>query len=163
MRIIVISDTHGRYRALSSVVLSNMNADAFIHLGDGEEEYLRIIDDFPRLQPKFYYIKGNCDYGSSQPEFLTLDIAPGHRIFATHGHRYGVNYGLKTLVSTARDKGCNIVLYGHTHEQLCTYDNGIYIMNPGSAARPRDGRGPSYGFIDTLPDGKAFLSNAPVR
>lgn len=110
MRIIVISDTHGRYNALSSVILSNMSADAFIHLGDGEEEFLQLIDNFPSLAPKFYYVKGNCDYGSQRQEFLTLDIAPGHRILATHGHRFGVNYGKAGILDKAKEHRCNLSL-----------------------------------------------------
>lgn len=153
MRIIVISDTHGRYRALSSIVLRNLRADAFIHLGDGEEEFRKLIYDFPDVAPRFHYIKGNCDYGSERPLSMALDIAPGHRIFATHGHRYGVNYDLGTLIQTAKEQNCDIALYGHTHVQLCTYQEGIHIMNPGSASIPRDGRPPSYGFIDITPAG----------
>lgn len=158
MRIIVISDTHGRYHALSSVILSNMNADAFIHLGDGEEEYLRLIDNFPSVADKFYYIKGNCDYGSQRPEFLTLEIAPGHRILATHGHRFGVNYGNAGILDKAKELRCNIILHGHTHVRCNTYKDGFYILNPGSAAKPRDGFPPSYAFIDLLPDGKAVAN-----
>ncbi len=153
MRIIVISDTHGRYRALASIVLANLNADAFIHLGDGEEEYQRVISDFPQVASKFYYIKGNCDYGSQRPLSAVLDLAPGHRIFATHGHRYAVKYDLGALIQSAKEQGCDIALYGHTHVQLCTYEDEIHIMNPGSAACPRDGRAPSYGFIDITPAG----------
>ncbi|MBQ8724411.1 MAG: metallophosphoesterase [Oscillospiraceae bacterium] len=163
MRIIVISDTHGRYSALSSVILSNMRADAFIHLGDGEEEYLRLIDNFPSIAPKFYYVKGNCDYGSQRPEFLTLDIAPGHRILATHGHRFGVNYGKAGILDKAKEHRCNIILHGHTHVRCNTYENGIYILNPGSASRPRDGFPPSYAFIDLLPDGTAIANIIDVR
>ncbi len=163
MRIIVISDTHGRYAALSSVVLSNMSADAFIHLGDGEEEYLRLIDNFPSLAPKFYYVKGNCDYGSQRPEFLAFDIAPGHRILATHGHRFGVNYGNVGILDKAKELNCNVILHGHTHVRCNTYENGIYILNPGSASRPRDGFPPSYAFIDLLPDGKAVANIIDVK
>ena len=163
MRIIVISDTHGRYNALSSVILSNMSANAFIHLGDGEEEFLQLIDNFPSLAPKFYYVKGNCDYGSQRQEFLTLDIAPGHRILATHGHRFGVNYGKAGILDKAKEHRCNIILHGHTHVRCNTYENGIYILNPGSASRPRDGFPPSYAFIDLLPDGKAIANIIDVR
>ena len=32
-------------------------------------------------------------------------------------------------------------------------ENGIYIMNPGSASSPRDGKKPSYGIIDITKSG----------
>lgn len=153
MRIIVLSDTHGSYSRLHTVVMNNHNADAFIHLGDGEEEYLTLLENFPRIASKFHYVKGNCDWGSSAPAFKVIDIAPGHRIFAAHGDRYAVKYDMGTLLTTAKEYGCDIALYGHTHVRHCAYIDGIHVMNPGSAARPRDGQLPSYGFIDITPTG----------
>lgn len=153
MRIIVVSDTHGLYSRLHAVIMRNLKADAFIHLGDGEEECDLLMRNFPEIVPRFHYVKGNCDYGSQAPIFKTLDIAPGHRIFATHGHRYGVNFDLGTLITTAKENGCDIALYGHTHVQKSTYEDGVHILNPGSASCPRDGRPASYGFIDITPAG----------
>ena len=148
MRIIVISDTHGAYNRLYKVVMNNFKADAFIHLGDCLDECMELLKNFPALAERFYFVKGNCDYGSSVPTYKIIDIAPGHRIFATHGHRYGVNYDTGTILSTAKVNNCDIVVFGHTHVRLCTYEDGIHIMNPGSASRPRDGKPASYGFID---------------
>ena len=36
MRIVVLSDTHGNYFNLESIILRNTDADWRIHLGDGE-------------------------------------------------------------------------------------------------------------------------------
>lgn len=47
----------------------------------------------------------------------------------------------------ARQEGADIVLYGHTHTGVTCYDDGLYIMNPGSI---RDGH---YGMIDIVPGG----------
>lgn len=148
MRIIVISDTHENYKALESVLLRNQNADACIHLGDGEYEANQFLSCHPEWNGKFFYIKGNCDYGSVHPYFLTLDIVPGHRIFATHGHRYAVKYGHEALIQIAKENDCDIALYGHTHVRCATYEENLYILNPGSASRPRDGFAPSYAFLD---------------
>ncbi len=158
MRIIVVSDTHGLYSRLHAVIMRNLKADAFIHLGDGETEYQQLLRSFPEIEGRFYYIKGNCDYGSQAPLFRTLDIVPGHRIFATHGHRYGVNFDLGTLITTAKENGCDIALYGHTHVMKSTYEDGVHILNPGSASSPRDGNPASYGFIDITPAG-VFTNN----
>lgn len=102
----------------------------------------------PEVADKFRYIKGNCDYGSEAPLTQTIDLMPGHRVFATHGHRYRVNSTLDYLEQAALEEGCDIALYGHTHVSQCTYENGIYVMNPGSASCPRDGNPPSYGILD---------------
>ncbi len=161
MRVIVISDTHGSYANLCNVVKRNMSADAFIHLGDGEKEYRLLMEALPELSKKFYYVRGNCDYGGDGADYRVIDIAPGYRIFATHGHLYGVNFSLATLTGVARDNRCNIALYGHTHVRRCSYDNGVYIMNPGSASRPRDGQPPSYGYID-ITDSGVMTSNVSL-
>lgn len=57
---------------------------------------------------------------------------------AVHGHKYGVKRSLETLKAAARKKGADILLYGHTHERFCSYEDGLYIMNPGSTSCPRD-------------------------
>lgn len=159
MRIIVVSDTHGNYDVLDRILTHRRSADACIHLGDGEREANLALSVHPEWLGKFFYVKGNCDYGSPCKDFLTLDIVPGHRIFATHGHRYGANFGTEGLLQAANEHHCDIILYGHTHVQECSYQNEIYIINPGSASRPRDGKGPAYAFIDFT---KAGVVPVPV-
>ncbi len=148
MRIIVISDTHQNYRSLETIVKNNLDAHAFIHLGDGESECELLLRTVPDVADRFYYVRGNCDYEKSHPLTQTIEPFPGHRIFATHGHRYFVAHSLDHLAQAAREEGCNIALYGHTHVSKTLYENGIYLMNPGSATHPRDGNPPSYGILD---------------
>lgn len=147
MRMIVISDTHQNYRNLETIVRRNLDADAFFHLGDGESEYELLLRSIPEVADRFHYVKGNCDFGS-YPLFQTIDVMPGHRIFAAHGHRYQVKYTLDHLTQAAREDGCDIALYGHTHQSKSIYENGVYVLNPGSASCPRDGNPPSYGLVD---------------
>ncbi len=148
MRIIVLSDTHQYYRNFETIVLRHPDADMFIHLGDGESEYQLLCRNMPEVADRFHYIKGNCDYGSEAPQTETIDVMPGHRIFAAHGHRYRVNSTLDYLEQAALEEGCDIALYGHTHVSKCIYENGIYVMNPGSASCPRNENPPSYGILD---------------
>lgn len=129
MRIIVISDTHQYYRNFETIVLRNPDADMFLHLGDGESEYQLLCRNMPEVADKFRYVKGNCDYGSDAPLTELIDVAPNHRILATHGHCYRVNSTLDYLEQEA-------------------LENGIYVMNPGSASCPRDGNPPSYGVLE---------------
>lgn len=120
MRIIVISDTHQYYRNFETIVLRNPDADMFLHLGDGESEYQLLCRNMPEVADKFRYVKGNCDYGSDAPLTELIDVAPNHRILATHGHRYRVNSTLDYLEQEALENGCDVALYGHTHESRCT-------------------------------------------
>ena len=145
MRIIVMSDSHGSAYAVEKIIERNMSADIFVHLGDGEREIGIMQDKYPHLDIRF--VCGNCDYNSMLPPVQIID-ADGARILCTHGHRYYVKNGTETLRSIARDNGCNIALFGHTHQRYNSYEDGIYIMNPGSCSSPRDFSKPSYGFID---------------
>ena len=152
MRIIVISDTHGNLRALRSVILRNADADWFIHLGDGERDVEIFLLEHPELIQKFIRISGNCDDGSLGFPYFCLDV-PGHRIFATHGHLFAVKNSLEIIKRRAAENECDIILFGHTHIRLESYEDGLYILNPGSASCPHDGTKPSFGHIDISPAG----------
>ena len=161
MRIIAISDTHGNYSALSSVFLRNSDADWFIHLGDGERELNRFIIEHPEYIEKVLHVSGNCDVGSLSPEYVVLPLSNGHKLFATHGHTVGVKGGLDRLKGRAEKLECDIVLYGHTHVRQNTFADGLYILNPGSASCPHDGRKPSFGTVD-ISDAGVLLNIADV-
>ena len=47
------------------------------------------------------------------------------------------------------DAGANLLLFGHTHEALETYDDGLYILNPGSCSGFRA----TCGLVDISPAG----------
>ncbi|MBR4626184.1 MAG: metallophosphoesterase [Ruminococcus sp.] len=147
MRIIVISDSHGNFQNLEKVIMKNTDAQWIFHLGDGELELDRFVIAHPILAPKIIHVAGNCDYDSLSPEIFTLP-AIEHKIFAAHGHKYGVAGSLDRIKKAALENGCDIILYGHTHERFMTYEDGLWIMNPGSIAIPRDGQNPSFGNID---------------
>lgn len=147
MRIIVMSDSHRNYFSVEKIVRRNLDADFFIHLGDGEEDVDKVIVRYPEVASRFIHVKGNCDSGSFSENVCTLNLL-GHKIFATHGHLYGVNYSLEDIKKVALANECDIILYGHTHARYNSYKDGVYIMNPGSASCPRDGKAPSFGCIN---------------
>ncbi|MGI6268940.1 MAG: metallophosphoesterase family protein [Candidatus Howiella sp.] len=145
MRILVVSDSHGRISALREV-LELHGARDVIFLGDG----LRDVEEMEALYPdrRFYKVAGNCDFGANEPTTGHLELA-GRRIFYTHGHAYYVKHGLGEFKAAARRAGADIALYGHTHEAFCTYEDGLYIMNPGAVS----GGETCYGLIDITPAG----------
>ncbi len=151
MRIIVMSDSHGNYSAVEEIIQRNQTADMFIHLGDGEREVDRALTKFPHIN--VYHVKGNCDFASLSPSILELPVGYGHKIIAVHGHNQGVNYSLEHLKKTALENNADIVLYGHTHMRDNRYENGLYILNPGSASSPRDNFPPSFALIDVSEKG----------
>lgn len=150
MRIVVMSDSHGMFGSLQKIVEAQPDADMYIHLGDGASECKMLKEEYS--DKTFYFLKGNCDFSSNSPNFQIIQ-AGSHKIFATHGHNFSVNYSKSILLMEAKDNDCDIVLFGHTHERFNSYEDGIHILNPGSCSCPRDGNRPSYAFIDIVGDG----------
>lgn len=146
VRILVVSDSHGMEMNLRQAVLSQPTADIVIHLGDGAAEAERVKNSFP--DKMFLQVRGNCDWMAALPNAGTY-TAEGAKIFYTHGHVYNVKSGLYTAVCAAREQKANVLLYGHTHEALTDYDDGLYIMNPGALS----GWKASYGILDITPQG----------
>lgn len=150
LRIIVYSDTHGSFSAHAEIFRRNENADAFIFLGDGERE----LDKIKALYPDktVVNVAGNCDYCSTS---LQTDIfmAKNIKILFSHGHTFGVKYSLDRIYYKAKEIGAKIVLFGHTHCRYYSYEDGVHILNPGSASCPRDGKPKSYAFIDVTDSG----------
>ena len=150
MRIIVISDTHRDFFSFQRLVEKHLaDADCFLVLGDGEAEYDNIVNLY--AYKEFHYVRGNCDFVSQAPNYAVYP-AGKHRIFYTHGHLYHVKAGLDRLTHAAKERECDIVLFGHTHTALSFYEDGIYIMNPGSPSHPRNSKA-GYGIIDTTSAG----------
>lgn len=148
MRILVVSDTHGRGGSLEKVINLHPEAPILIHLGDGwrEVEHLQKV----KRNLKIYSVRGNCDYHGGDEEML-LEFE-GKKLFVTHGHRYYVKSGLESLLQAAKKQGADIALFGHTHQPLTRYEDDIYLMNPGSLEVPREGV-PTYGMVDITPAG----------
>ena len=52
----------------------------------------------------------------------------------THGHRQRVKSSLYELLLQARNYGAQAVLYGHTHIPDCWFEDGLWILNPGTCS-----------------------------
>lgn len=150
MKILVMSDSHGDYFNMRKVLMSHSDVELVFFCGDGEEEILKARLEFP--EKMFIAVRGNCDWGSQfqVTEFFSVE---GKKIMVTHGHKYYVKSGYSELIESARENNCDIVLFGHTHNPYTNYDNGLYILNPGSA----HGYGATFGLIDITP--KGILTN----
>lgn len=145
MRIVVFSDTHGKFDVIKDIIDRQSYAYAYIFLGDGVRE----IDDIKCYFPdkKIYAVCGNCDWASTLPG-VGLTVLKGKKIMYTHGHMYNVRYSKEGIKHLARENKADIILFGHTHERYFEYEDGLYVLNPGSASQPRDGKPASYAYID---------------
>lgn len=149
MRIVVISDSHRKCGAVYNIIEAEPTARHIFFLGDVVEDIEDISLAFPdRI---YHIVSGNCDGFSQYP---TTDIAKigAVNILYTHGHRHSVKSSVQPLVKLARERECKIVLFGHTHIARVEYQDGIYIVNPGSCAASREGKN-SYAVIDIEDNG----------
>ena len=144
MKVLVVSDTHGRHGNLDLIMDKEEPFDMLIHLGDleGDEDYLRFF-----VNCTLHMIGGNNDYFADVPREQEFMIK-NKKVFIAHGHQYGVYRGLDGIKAEARRRGADIVMYGHTHVPYFEDKDGLVVLNPGSATYPRQsGREPSYMII----------------
>lgn len=147
-RIVVISDSHGDTDALRRVLEQQPTARAIFHLGDGAREMESLAET---CSAPVYQVLGNCDSRLLQHPPTQEVVLGGCRIFATHGHLYGVKHDIYRLTCAAREREATLALFGHTHTPFTAYEEGLYLVNPGSVSH----RG-TYATVDI--DRGALLS-----
>jgi putative phosphoesterase len=139
---VIISDSHGNLNAVRKLYPIFEENDIIVHLGDGAGDIREFYKENPE---KVYLCAGNCDFFSPYPSEGTF-IMDGVEIFYTHGHNYRVKSHLYALSERAKELGCKIALYGHTHTPSIDEVNGITCINPGSL-RFEVGKGGSYCYL----------------
>ena len=145
MKILIVSDTHGRDTNLELAVEKEAPFDMLIHCGDveGREFFIEALAECPCC-----IVAGNNDFFSDLPREEEITLG-GRKALVTHGHYYGVSMDLYGITEEAASRGCEIVLFGHTHRPTAERCNGVLAVNPGSLAYPRQqGRRPSYAVME---------------
>ncbi len=145
MRVIVLSDSHKRKANLFTAIENEPTAEIVYFLGDGiseAEEAASIFKD----KKIFILLRGNCDFYSSVP-LCDVRSVNNAKIYASHGAEENVKLSYVGIKRVARENGCNIALFGHTHDKYYACEDGLHIFNPGSI---KDG---SYGVIDIEENG----------
>ena len=171
MKIIVVSDSHGRYSLLAQLIDMHRDADALIFLGDGINDLARA--DAYSYPFTVYSVRGNCDgisffsQGNDAPDELVLSLG-GYRFFVLHGHTRTVKHSMERAIWAAREKGADALLFGHTHcptEKYLSFEDDnedersskpLYVFNPGSLGASRDGAA-HFGLIQ-IRDGNILFS-----
>jgi len=138
MKIVVVSDSHGRDQRLDEILRLESDADCYIHCGD--------IECSEDTYPMFHTVQGNNDLFYHYPDKIILPIQ-GYRILVMHGDQFAYMHRLVRMAAFARKADCDIFCYGHTHIASLDQIDHVMMVNPGSLWRSRDGRGPSYAII----------------
>lgn len=153
MKILVLSDSHGKTTELETAIRLNSAAEVVIFCGDGHSD----IEDMRYIFPNkmFISVRGNCDWCYNAPDKEEITLC-GKKIFITHGHIYDVKQGLSRITAYGHSINADIVLFGHTHQQIVTVDGSMLIMNPGSL-----GYSAEYGIIEIDDSGKITAQEYP--
>ncbi|MEG1459318.1 MAG: metallophosphoesterase [Acetivibrio sp.] len=155
MKVLIVSDSHGRNQYLGQVIKKVSPVDLIIHLGDleGSESFLRENSSCP-----MEIVSGNNDYSTDFEREKEIFIG-NYKVLLTHGHRYNVHYGTEKIKDWARENGASIVMFGHTHLPLIDLSSDIIALNPGSISLPRqEGHRPSYLIMEIDREGKAHFT-----
>ncbi len=145
-RVLVMSDSHGNSenvrRAIEKTREEVGDFQLLIHLGDvGNAQEVEELAGVP-----CYIVRGNTDYDRNLRD-VNVILVGEHRLFLTHGHRYGVHSSLLSLRNAALENDCDIAMYGHTHVPLLDEDvDDVTILNPGSLTYPRQ-EGKKQSFV----------------
>ncbi len=139
MKLLIVSDSHGRPDSIERAV-EREAPDCLVHLGDGWRDAERVQAHFPSLPME--QVPGNCDIGRWESA-ERLCFLGGHALFLCHGHTLGVKQGLLRATLAAKERGAEVLLFGHTHQPVLDLHNGLWLMNPGSIGAFRA----TYGVI----------------
>ena len=134
MKIYVVSDTHGKTDEFIDKVREIGKPDMIFFLGDYAEDGEKIKRE---LGLPLIGVRGNNDVFNPIYEKEELVEINNFKFFLTHGHEYNVNFTLNNLYLRGKELAVDCVLFGHTHQVLLEYEDGIYLLNPGSPSLPR--------------------------
>jgi putative phosphoesterase len=155
MKILIVSDSHGKNFFLERVIEKVQPIDLLIHLGDFENNE----EDIKLIAPcRVEMVSGNNDYFTRIERDKVITIG-NYTVFLSHGHRYGVNFGTERIQDAAMQLGADIVIFGHTHRPLIDLSGNVWAINPGSISQPRqEGRIPTFIIMDIDSIGKAHFT-----
>lgn len=148
MKVLIISDTHGKIDHVTMVLERTipLGVGAILHCGDYASDARLLQKYYPHIE--VHYVYGNCDvgFGGAYSEVVEIE---GVSFYMTHGHRYGVKWGeYDDLVIDAIAHEAQVAVCGHSHCAHIEWQDEVLVLNPGSITQPRDGRYPSYAIVE---------------
>jgi len=165
MKLLITSDIHGSLSATKKVLeaFKKEQADYLIFLGDAlyhgprnplPDEYnpAEVANLLNTIKNKIIAVRGNCDSEVDQmllhfpitAEYQTIPLTHVRKLFATHGHIFE-----PTTMPENVESG-DIFAFGHIHLPILEKNEaGFLILNPGSAALPKEDHPPTYAVISS--------------
>ena len=155
MKVLIVSDTHHYNENYLRVLERVAPVDMVIHCGDIEGSEYLIADSAGCPVQK---VMGNNDFFSDLPREKEFQIGK-YKVWLTHGHNYYVSMSNETIKKEAKDRGVDIVMFGHSHRPVVDIEGDIIAVNPGSLTYPRQvGKRPSFIIMDIDRKGEAHFT-----
>ncbi len=137
MRVAAFSDSHGDVTGLKwgiEEVVKTGVPDAFLFCGDGARDFLSLENFMRTLNPaaQICAVRGNNDMGCFDVPDERVLAFDGVKIYMCHGHLLQVKNAMGYLHLKARENGCGIALFGHTHRGQIDEKGGVWLLNPGA-------------------------------
>ena len=148
--ITVISDTHGIID--EQIIPHLINSDMIIHAGDIMET--GILNQLNSYSKNVVAVAGNNDLPERFVDAEDKDIISklnkveqfqinNNIVTVEHGDRFGHHPSHDDLRFEYPES--KLIIYGHTHNQICDKSNNPWIVNPGAAGHTRNNDGgPCY-------------------
>lgn len=122
----IISDTHGLLRP--SVLQALGGVDLIVHAGDlGNHETLEALQKLAPLRA----VRGNVDHGEWADGLAETEVVEVGEVLLYVVHDYF------ELDLDPKAAGFQAVIYGHSHQPSIQWQNGVLLLNPGSAGPRR--------------------------
>jgi uncharacterized protein len=145
IKIVVMSDTHlskvtDEFKAVCSQFCDD--AGMVIHLGDLERvDILNYLEQYP-----LDAVAGNMD------DYAIQQRLPARKIVQAGPFRLGITHGCGPPVGIRKRlkkefTGVDAILFGHTHQPLILWEDGLLWFNPGSLFLGRGTPGKSIGVL----------------
>ena len=149
IRIGVLADTHLADCQESRLFLASVagrhfhDAAMILHAGDiVEPELLTAL-----LPTPVYAVRGNMDPATVETPLKRVVDAGGLRIGLIHG--WGAPEGMVArLLKEFPEDRLDCLVYGHTHEPCCRWQDGLLLFNPGSTTDRRRMPWESVGVLE---------------
>ena len=133
IKILVFSDSHGRYNNMIKAIDMHPDCSHVIFCGDGADDIEYVEGLYPGLI--FHAVKGNMDFFSDLSDYIQT-VIDGKTFIVVHGHRHGVKYSMESIRNCIADNAADVLCFGHTHEQYLENNGSVrpkYLVNPGAA------------------------------
>ena len=149
----LISDTHGLVRADVHRALAGV--ELILHAGDVGGDL--ILDELALIAPVLA-VYGNTDATIDPRLCASIErTVGGVSVHVSHGHELGSPTPAKLL----ERYGADVIVYGHTHQQLVARADGRLVVNPGAAGARRFKLEPSVARL-TIDSGRADVELIPL-